>query len=958
MALGTIRRQSPQGPFSQVQATPAVFGAGVGQAIETLAGAVGDYATTRQNLTLALRQRTERQESFDVQRRFIEHQGSIAQYYATRTRDSGENVAGFTDATAAEIQQMNSAFLDSVPQHLRGEYEVRLAQIQQERTLEAFNFEYNQGNEFFRLNIQDTLNSTLTGLQTGDIPFDQAVSQVHDLIAASDLPELEKQKLYRDTSSVLASVEFTREVGAAMQTNAPVGTPDGSDVVAPGMSPGHRAALNAISGPESGGLYNVRYTPNGAATFDDYSDHPRIAETRPDGRTSTAAGRYQFVASTWDRAVAMFNRQNPNNPVRDFSPVSQDRIAAFWVEYQFNTRNDRGLTFDEVMSRMLPSELAYMRQVLTPEWEGLGNLSDAEWFAMVQSSAGLGGTGTAQAPDIWTDPRFEDIPYDAKLALANQAQSDLLAANRQAAEAAENARMAALETANQGAFNGRLTVDDIPDLWEQGVFRELDDERLFRTRLAEGRERERSTLELEAQMATGRPISPARSSMGLDGLIGEQGRNGLRAMDGAEAGRVAQLIQRAGFIPPETQGVLSAMLNGPLQDQRAFALGVLSSLPDQVLRAGGLEGSGLSAEDAADVAYFRRLAPFFSGDPAGQQQLLQRLDEFRSGTNEQQREFFEREATDFFNDSYVTPQSLTPIFDTALSREPVAPSAETNAGAILMTDARDAFVEGWQRYGTQEGAQTFMEEYLRRTWGPSYLGGGDPYLVKYPPEITYSGMQLNGNLDWLEAQVREDYALPADATFQLVAMPETLSDIQSGVPNPRYGVVVTDAAGISHFMPDRFQGVHTPEVLSEADRVAEQAFAARRLEEFRYVRDRAEQRLRDLTPRVGAELEIQAAQEELAAAEERLRGAEVTVMELQTDTIRDSLNEISNAFGADSEVVTILSRLESGESPDAVADLARLREIRDNLPGGLFAPLELRVRNNLLTSVIDSLTRE
>lgn len=45
-----------------------------------------------------------------------------------------------------------------------------------------------------------------------------------------------------------------------------------------------------------------RYNP--PKTFTDMSDHPRVDEPRPDGRTSSAAGAFQFTRTTWDEIVA------------------------------------------------------------------------------------------------------------------------------------------------------------------------------------------------------------------------------------------------------------------------------------------------------------------------------------------------------------------------------------------------------------------------------------------------------------------------------------------------------------------------------------------------------------------------------------------------------------------------------------------------------------------------------
>lgn len=109
---------------------------------------------------------------------------------------------------------------------------------------------------------------------------------------------------------------------AMMQPTANAMQPQG--VAAEDLNEYQRALLNTIAGPESAGSYNVMYSPGARRYFSDYSDHPRspavIARGPNAGRTSDAAGKYQFLSSTW-RAY------KDKLGLTDFSPPSQDRAA-------------------------------------------------------------------------------------------------------------------------------------------------------------------------------------------------------------------------------------------------------------------------------------------------------------------------------------------------------------------------------------------------------------------------------------------------------------------------------------------------------------------------------------------------------------------------------------------------------------------------------------------------------
>ena len=119
---------------------------------------------------------------------------------------------------------------------------------------------------------------------------------------------------------------------------------DGGDGAGGGMFTGKaadippegKALLDAIAGSESGG-YNSRYP---SKTFDNgWRDHPRISErilSGPNkGLTSDAAGRYQFLSTTWDQY----------KPAKEFTPENQD-IAAYRLAIATYGYGESGLVTD------------------------------------------------------------------------------------------------------------------------------------------------------------------------------------------------------------------------------------------------------------------------------------------------------------------------------------------------------------------------------------------------------------------------------------------------------------------------------------------------------------------------------------------------------------------------------------------------------------------------------------
>lgn len=123
------------------------------------------------------------------------------------------------------------------------------------------------------------------------------------------------------------------------------------------MTPGQELVLNTIAAGEAPD-YNTLY---GGHRVTDLSQHPAIPiPIRGTNQTSTAAGRYQILKPTWDKAASALG-------LKDFRPDSQDE-AAWWIaqnEYQKNT--GRNLEADAASNSVNWS-------ALTSQWPSLRRL--------------------------------------------------------------------------------------------------------------------------------------------------------------------------------------------------------------------------------------------------------------------------------------------------------------------------------------------------------------------------------------------------------------------------------------------------------------------------------------------------------------------------------------------------------------------------------------------------------
>lgn len=794
--------------------------------IQSFATSYFGHLNSEQDLVNQSEARVRDAQMLDAESKFLQFQTEEGQRYTEFMRARSADPAGQTDAYDAEFKTRRDEFLNSLPRHARDQYVGKMEAYRGQQLSSAFTGEMQALDAKAGTQLTDGMNKYGTALKAGQIELEDAIASFDEMVDVSGLPPVAKEEYKRQGRQVLTALEFGTAVENTARGYGTVGEANGQDVVAAGMHPVGRGVLNAIAGRESPG-YNVI---NGGGTFTDYSDHPRTKSANG----STAAGRYQFLASTWDSAKASYERTY-GVKVPDFSPEWQDRVALHLAETEFNRRNKSGLTFQQVLANPTPENLAAVRQALgnpydpndpnTVVWQGWADShggTDAAFVEAVMGERGVAGGGTPAvgAPNVWTDPRYADIPLDQKLQLAGQAQDAYQQQATILADQSKRASEARIKALEDSAYNGEYGLADLPLLKANGQITNADEERAFRKGVEDNQKKVAEGTTFSQKLATGEPLTEKDRAY-YPQWLGEETLSGLSTNDPAAQDKLTYGVAKAGFMPREAMYNLLAASSRP--ETAPEALAYLATLDKNYPTA--LQRSGMSTDDVARVRLFGQMAEV-SMDP---RDTYAKLEAMRAVHQNKTPEAVDKEAQKQMKKSgLVTPEAIFSRIETDEwgPSDMVYPKEGPVATSMLL-DGKKAYTAGYRATGTEEGALLYMDTYLKQHWGPSEVGGA-PRFVRNPPENYYE--PVADSYQWLDADVRGTLGLDASTSYALIGDPKTAKEAEEG-KLPTYMVYVEPKDGYPYVEPRRWGGRRPDPIMATAEKIRKEAERARLVEE-------------------------------------------------------------------------------------------------------------------------------
>lgn len=710
------------------------------------------------------------------------------------------NARGFSERLTAEesaFMTASKAFYASVPDNLKPDYDAKLEGLYQSTYLDALDVERGFQKTFALQQLDDSLNTAILPKATmaAELPsgsarkealLNEALAEAEQAINANPaLTPAQKMDRLRATRESIESafasalppeeralvdpsrpVETIAERIAAIESGGRTDARNGNVVGLHQWKPGtwlglvrtHRPDL--AEGKSDKEILALREDPQVSAYFANVYLRENADRLQRAGQDASPGNLYLAHFLGPNGAVAMLDA-DPGLPADQVNPGAAKANPIVFYHKGDNGQPDRKMpkTVGEIVN----------------------------WAH--------GKMGSSAVVTDW-GRRLTNIPYDQKIAIAQDGMAALVRQDTAARQAQADAYDAAVNQRELAVEAGEYGLADWRKDFGDGFYTDAADAKRVRDRIQSLQKEGLALADVAAKYDGGYRFNAfdGDDRKAIDLLYDKgnaKGGEGLLEGDAGAALRLRAMVDRSDIIPTSAVDLLQSGIWSRTGSERDTAMTVLDGLyrenPQAVMRS-------FTNDDIARLQDYQALAGILPPE-----ELDKRLN-----PNVDQRELDRRKALrseglaiagkikdgDILNSAF--DPSILP-FDQA--------DAHPDPGVWmeLRSDFANLFAERYAATGNEKVAKDQAIERLHMKWGMSEAGSGK-YVMAYPPEQSYP--QFNNSHDWLDAQLEEEVlkAYPDAQSWFLIPTPETEAAITfnrtgQGYEAVPYAVGVKDKEG-------------------------------------------------------------------------------------------------------------------------------------------------------------------
>lgn len=172
----------------------------VGRGVQQLGAGIASFGADVASVQSARTTQVDKAQQFETQRRFLEFSAKQDEALITASRNAQPGAFGFRESYQAEYLKSAKEFFATVPDALKGEYDVKLFSVEDQLSGKALTFEREQRKGYYSNAINDGLTKIENDLYANPANFERNLIEGSNYIDAlpDDITPIEKDALKRE----------------------------------------------------------------------------------------------------------------------------------------------------------------------------------------------------------------------------------------------------------------------------------------------------------------------------------------------------------------------------------------------------------------------------------------------------------------------------------------------------------------------------------------------------------------------------------------------------------------------------------------------------------------------------------------------------------------------------------------------------------------------------------------